>query len=91
MSDKAATKQFGSVKMSVKAASLVNLGLVLTYQRVIGGHQDVKFKELGSMLFVFVVPFVLSHHIAPNTLTVMINAANHVGPAFELSSPVFYR
>jgi hypothetical protein len=37
---------------------------------------------------VFKVPFVLSHDITPHSLSVVIDATNHVCPALEFSSPM---
>jgi hypothetical protein len=59
-------------------------------QRIIRGNQDIKLQEVGSVWSIFIVPLVLTQDVAPNSLAVVVNAANQVSPAFEFTTPVFY-
>mmetsp|Transcript_27472 Transcript_27472/g.40557 ORF Transcript_27472/g.40557 Transcript_27472/m.40557 type:complete len:288 (+) Transcript_27472:4150-5013(+) len=66
------------------SANNINIG----NQRIIRGNQHIKFQILGRMRTILVIPFILTTHIAPNALTIVIHAALHIRPPFELTTPM---
>ena len=60
-------------------------------ESIVRRNQNIKLDEFSCVRTIFVVPFILAHDIAPYALPIMINAADQVGPAFKLASPVLHR
>lgn len=60
----------------------------ITNERVVCGDENVKLEIVGSMRSILKVPLVLPHDVAPNALSIVIDAANHVRPPLKLTSPM---
>ena len=60
----------------------------ITNQGIVGRDDHVELEVVGGVRTIGVVPLVLAHDITPDSLTVMVDAASHVGPALELTTPM---
>lgn len=80
-------KTVGLVDNSDAKRNLINY-IEIADKSIIRCHQNIKLEELCRMRTIFEVPFVLSQHITPYALSVVIYAADHVGPTCKLAAPV---
>ena len=60
----------------------------ITNEGVVGRDDDIELEVVGGVRTIGVVPLVLAHDIAPNALTVVVDAASHVGPALKFTAPM---
>lgn len=60
----------------------------VTNQGIIGGDEDVELEVFRSVWPVLIIPLILSQHITPHSLSVVVDTVYNVGPSFEFASPV---
>jgi hypothetical protein len=57
-------------------------------ESIIGCHKHIELEVVRRMRTIFIIPLIFAEHISPNTLSIMVDATLHVGPAFEFTTPV---